>query len=214
MKTRLSSIWCILIGSTALAVAAADCGGSSGACGVQPCGGAVVGTWHASSACANRALLNQEFLSGLMGYCDGATLGAVNLQPAGSLTFNSDLTYSASATLHATVGVNIPASCLSGQSCAVLTAALQTQVGTMGVQSVNCVGSSSCVCTLAVMTDIENSSGTYLTSGTDMTLYATAGTTTGGGGPYCVKGKSLHLVSINTTMAMATIESDVVFTMP
>jgi hypothetical protein len=214
MKTRLSSIWCILIGSTALAAAAADCGGSSGACGVQACGGDVVGTWHASSACANRALLNQQFLSGIMPYCQGATLGAVAFHPAGSMTFGTDLSYSAAVTMSLTVGINIPSSCLSGQSCAVLTAALQGSVGTGGVQSVSCVGTSSCTCTLTAVSDIENSSGTYTTAGTVLNLYATSGTTSGGGGDYCVKGKALHLVAIDMTMPMATIQSDVVLTMP
>lgn len=214
MNTRLSSIWSILIGSTALAVAAANCGGSSGACGVQPCGGNVVGTWHASSACANRALLNQEFLSGIMGYCDGATLGAIAFHPAGSMTFGSDLSYSAAVTMSSTVGLNIPSSCLAGQPCSALTAALQAEVGTNGITSANCVGSGSCTCTLTVQTDVENSSGTYTTSGTVLSMYATSGTTAGGSGDYCVQNKALHLVSVDTTMPMATIQSDLVFTQP
>src|SRR5262245_52800041 len=158
---RLSSLWCILIGSMALATAAASCGGSSGACGVQPCGGDVVGTWQASSACVNRALLNEQFLSGIMGYCPNAKLGAVNLRPTGSATFGSDLTYSASVTLNMMLSIVVPSSCLSGQSCAVLTAALQGSVGTGGIQSASCIGSNSCTCTIGVLTPVEDSAGTY-----------------------------------------------------
>ncbi len=209
MKTRLASIRSAVIGSVALTAAVASCGSSHPTCGVQPCGGDVVGEWKASSACANRALLNQSFLSSIMGYCPDATLGAVSLKPIGTMSLRTDQTYTAALTMDATAVVNIPASCLAGQSCAAVSVLLQSAlVGQMGIQSANCTGSGSCNCTFKLSTDFENSSGTYTTSGTVLSLVATAGTTTTGGSEYCVKDKSLHLVAVDTTMPMAVVSSD------
>jgi hypothetical protein len=193
----------------ALAAAGASCGSNHATCGVQPCGGDVVGDWKASSACANRALLNQSFLSSIMGYCPDATLGAVSLKPIGTMSLRTDLTYTAALTMDATAVVNIPASCLAGQSCAAVSVLLQSAlVGMMGIQSANCTGSGSCACTFKLNTDFENSSGTYTTAGTALDLYATAGTATTGGSDYCVKDNALHLVTVDTTMPMAVVSSD------
>lgn len=209
MKTRLSSIGFIVVGSVALAATLASCGGSHGSCGVQPCGGDVVGNWQATGACANRALLNQDFLASIMGYCEGATLGAVTIKPAGAMSFTADLNYTATLTMDATAAVKVPSSCLGGQSCATLTVVLQAAlVGQMGIQSANCTGGESCTCTFQVNSDFENSSGTYATGGTTLNLYATAGTATTGGSEYCVKDTSLHLVTVDTTMPMAVVSSD------
>jgi hypothetical protein len=210
MKTRLSSIRSIVVGSVALAATVASCGGSHGSCGVQPCGGNVVGNWQAAGACANRALLNKDFLSVIMSYCEGATLGAVTIKPAGTMSFTSDLNYTATLTLDATAAVQVPSSCLGGQSCTTLTILLQAAlVGQMGIQSANCTGGESCTCTFTVNSDFENSSGTYATAGTTLNLYATAGTATMGGSEYCVKDTSLHLVTVDTTMPMAVVSSDI-----
>jgi len=209
MKTRLSSLWSTIMGSLALAAAVASCGSHHGACGVQPCGGDVVGDWKASSACANRALLNQDFLTSIASYCDGATLGAVTIKPSGTMSLRADQTYTAALTMDATAVVNVPSSCLSGQSCATVSVLLQSAlVGQMGIQSVSCTGSGSCACTFKINSDFENSSGTYTTAGTVLDLYATAGTVTTGGSDYCVQDGSLHLVTVDLTMPMAVVSSD------
>jgi Fe-S-cluster-containing hydrogenase component 2 len=96
-----------------------------------------------------------------------------------------------------------------GQSCALLNTALQARSGTDGVTAASCSGSSSCTCTVTgVQTEAET--GTYTTAGTEMTLTDSAGSTDGG--PYCVQGSTLHLLTVDTTMAMAKIQSDMVFT--
>jgi len=214
MKTRPSSIRSIVIGSAILAAAVASCGSSHPTCGVQPCGGDVVGDWKASSACANRALLNEQFLSSIMGYCPDATLGAVTIKPAGTMSLRTDLTYTAALTMDATAVVNIPSSCLAGQSCAAVSVLLQSAlVGQMGIQSANCTGSGSCNCTFKINSPVENSAGTYTTAGTVLSLLATTGTATTGGGDYCVKDKSLHLVTVDTTMPMAVVSSDLTLKM-
>ena len=211
MKPRLSSIWSTVIGSVALAATFASCGGNHGACGVQPCGGDVVGNWQAAGACANRALLNEQVLSSIMGLCQGATLGAVTIKPAGTMSFRTDQTYTSALTISATAVVNVPESCLAGQTCATLTVLLQSAlVGTNGIQSATCMGNGSCACTFTLLSDFENSAGTYTTAGTVLNLYATTGTATTGGGDYCVKDNSLHLVTLDMTMPMAAVSGDII----
>src|SRR4029078_6010006 len=209
MKTSVCSLWSTINGSFAMAAAVASCGSHHATCGVQPCGGDVVGDWKASSACANRALLNQDFLTSIASYCDGATLGAVTIKPSGTMSLRADQTYTAALTMYARAVVNVPSSCLSWQSCATVSVLLQSAlVGQMGIQSVSCTGSGSCACTFKINSDFENSSGTYTTAGTVLDLYATAGPVTTGGGDYCVQDGSLHLVTVDLTMPMAVVSSD------
>jgi len=206
MQTRATSTLSVVFASLALAASTAGCGGSSGACGVQPCGGDPVGNWNASGACADSAELNMAFLEGLMGFCTTASLSGYSIRPSGTFNLAADLTYSLNMTLNMTVGVNIPGSCLMGQTCAALNTALQAQM-TAG-QSVSCAGSGSCNCTFNIIsTDAET--GTYTTAGTEMALTSAAGSTSGG--PYCVQGSTLHLLTVDTSMPMATIQSDIVF---
>jgi len=153
-----------------------------------------------------------EFLAQIMGQCPGATLTNVKLTPGGTMTFGSDLTYTASVTETMSFTENLPSSCLSGTTCAQVNALLQGEVGSNGIQSVSCSGSSTCACAITAAMDLENSSGTYVTSGTVLSLTATTGTSGGDSGDYCVKGSSLHLLSIDTTMPMAKVVSDFVFT--
>ena len=193
----------------ALVASTAGCGGDSGACGVQPCGGDPVGNWHASSACADAAELNMAFLEGIMGFCSTASLSGYSVSPSGTFNIAADMTYSLNMTMNMTVSVNIPASCLMGQSCALLNTAIQTEVGTGGVTAAACSGSSSCTCTLTGVST-ESTTGTYTTAGTNMTLTSATGGTDGG--PYCVQGSTLHLLTVDTTMPMAKIQSDIVLT--
>jgi hypothetical protein len=202
----------VIIGSLALVVSTAGCGGGgSDSCGnVQPCGGAPVGAWHASSACANSASVNQSFLEGLMGFCATASISSFSVHPTGTLTLNTDRTYWGDLALSTTVTANFPADCLMGATCADLNAAIQSAVGG-DLQSASCAGSGSCACTMTAMTALATSAttpGTYATSGTTLTLTDNPGSQNGG--PYCVQGNRLHLVDVDTSMPMATITSDVV----
>jgi len=209
MQTRAISTLSVVLASLALGASTAGCGGDSGACGVQPCGGDPVGNWHASSACADAAELNMAVLGGVMSFCSTATLSGYSVRPSGTFNIAADMTYALNLTLNLTVSINVPSSCLMGQSCALLSTALQAQVGTDGVTAASCSGSSSCTCTVTgVQTEAEM--GTYTTAGTEMTLTDSTGSTDGG--PYCVQGSTLHLLTVDTTMAMAKIQSDMVFT--
>ena len=211
MHTKNRSALGVVVGALALAASTLSCGGSSGgaACNTQPCGGDVVGNWTASSACADQESLNMEFLSAIAGDCPTATLSNVSYAPTGTLTFDAALNYTASITMAIGFHMNIPASCLSGATCADVNAGIQSVVGTDGIQSATCTGSGSCTCVIAGVTDIEDSAGTYTAAGTTLTLTATSGGN-GDSGPYCVKGSSLHLISVDMSMAMAKITGDIV----
>jgi hypothetical protein len=200
----------VALGLLALA-APLGCGGSSGSsCGVQPCGGDVVGNWRATSACADQSSLDAEF-SGALAGCTGATLSNVHYAPSGTLMFGSSMTYTAAVTMAVSFNMNLPASCLQGQTCADANTAIQSIVGTDGITAATCSGSGSCTCAIVGTLDIENSAGTYATAGTTLTLTATSGGN-GDSGPYCVQGSTLHLVSVDMSMAMAKITGDIVLT--
>jgi hypothetical protein len=209
MQIRATSTLSVVVVSLALVASTAGCGGDSGACGVQPCGGDPVGNWHASSACADAAELNMAFLEGLMGFCATASLAGYSVSPSGTFNLAADMTYSLNMTMNMTVSVKIPQDCLMGMSCALLNVAIQSEVGTGGVTAATCTGSSSCTCTITGATT-EATTGTYTTAGTEMTLTSATGGTDGG--PYCVQGSTLHLITVDTTMPMAKIQSDIVLT--
>ena len=207
MQTRAISTLSVVLASLALGASTAGCGGDSGACGVQPCGGDPVGNWRASGACASTAAVNMSFLESVMGSCPTASLSGYSVSPSGTFNLAADSTYSRNMTLNITVSVNLPSSCLMGMSCAVVNLAFQALVGTDGITAASCTGTSSCTCTLSgAQTDAAT--GTYTTAGTEMTLTDAAGGTDGG--PYCVQGSTLHLLTVDTTMPMATIQSDIV----
>lgn len=203
-----------VIGSVVLGVALTitGCGGNGGgSCGVDPCGGDVVGIWQAASSCVNRAVITEEFQAEFMNICPEVTLGAVSVTPTGSINFMSDLNYSGNMALSTSVTMNFPAACLMGQPCSALDAALQGSVGTSGIVSAACTGTSACACTLVQsLTDLLPSPGTYTTAANDLTVLGADGSMDGG--PYCVQGSRLHLIDVGTDMGgMMRIESDIVF---
>lgn len=191
----------------ALSFATAGCGGDGGTCGVTPCGGDVVGTWQARSSCVDRATLNMEFLAGIMGSCPGASLGNVSLTPTGSIAFTADMVVTSTLSLSSTLDVNFPATCTNNASCADLTTVLQTLVGSGGITSVNCTGSSGCTCTLGQTTNTVDQTGTWAASGTTLTV--TGATTGAEARPYCVQGSSLHLLEFDSG-GMMKVVSDIV----
>jgi hypothetical protein len=200
----------VFVGSLLLAASAASCGGGGGAsCSVQPCGGNVVGNWRASSTCADQATLDMQFQDAFAGDCPSATLSNVSYVPSGTLMFGSAMTYTADITMTVSFNMNLPPSCLGGASCADVNTAIQSMVGTAGITSATCSGSGSCTCAIAGTVDVENSAGTYATADTTLTLTASSGGN-GDSGPYCVQGSSLHLITIDMSMAMAKITGDII----
>jgi len=200
---------------TLLAVSMLSCGGGgSGSCGkVEPCGGAVVGTWKAGPTCANNAFITMSFEQGLMDTCPTATVGGIRVSQSGTVTLGADLSYSASIVDDTSVSFTIPASCnTSGASCSVLAAYLQESVSG---GTASCTGLGGCTCTLS-MSQPQSDTGTYSISGNSITINsATNGST--GTEDYCVQGNTLHLLQVDTTtnmgpMGQATIDTDETFT--
>jgi hypothetical protein len=211
MPTRTRTVIGTFVVALLLAASTASCGGGSGgSCGVQPCGGDVAGNWRATSACADQASLDAAFM-GAIADCPSATLTNVHYAPSGTLMFGSSMSYTADITMGISFTMNMPASCLQGQTCADANTALQSIVGTDGITSVSCSGSGSCTCAIVGTLDVENSAGTYATAGTTLTLTAASGGN-GDSGPYCVQGSTLHLVTVDMSMAMAKITGDIVLT--
>ena len=188
--------------------AVSSCGGGSGSCGkVAPCGGDVVGNYNITSACLTLSSMDMP-LEG----CPGATVNTSGIRVSGSASFNADMTYTLNETISASASETIPASCLTMNgitlTCQQLDQAIQQLVTeNPGVfQSAHCSGASSCICSFTLAPVTTNDSGTYTTSGTTLTLSG------GGGGEYCVQGNELHLISIDMTMPMATMNGDIVLT--
>lgn len=214
MHTRTRSVAGVVVASLALAASSLTCGGSSGgSCGgTQPCGGDVTGNWKASSACVDSTALNMAVLGDVATDCPNASITNVKYTPSGTLTFGSGMSYTAAVTMAMSFNLNIPTSCISGGgTCADANTGIQGIVGMDGITSATCTGTTTCVCTVAGNVDVENSAGTYSTAGTVLTLTATSGGN-GDSGDYCVKGSSLHLITVDMSMAMAKITGDIVLT--
>jgi len=192
-------------------------GAGSDSCGqVEPCGGNIVGTWKLSDACANSAALNSDLSSTT---CPSATATLAGVTPTGSITFNSNMTYTiTSAAINVSLDIGIPASCLNGETCAEVSAALQADVA-----GSSCAGTSSCTCNATETSYLSPSStnsdsGTYMISGETVILTSSDANADTSTMDYCVQGSDLHFVTIDTTMntgpmGQATIDSDVVATL-
>jgi hypothetical protein len=183
---------CVLI---TVPIVTPGCGGDGGSsntiggpsCGVQPCGGDIVGTWAVTDICMNRSTLMMAFIQNVMDSCPGASLGDVDGGPAGNFVFNTDSTYSIDFTMTVSVGVNLPVSCFPGLTCADVDAEFRQQAASdPTVQSASCTGASTCACTLVEEPQQIAESGTYSLSGSTVLQTAT-GQATADALSYCVK---------------------------
>lgn len=208
----------LALATAALSLSAAGCSGSDSSgidgsvstCGVAPCGGDVVGHWTASSACVDHAAFSTDIKAVLMGACPDLSIGDVNLTPSGTLDMGADMSFTGALSVSTSLDVNYPPNCVNGATCEALTQTLRaTTVGTAGITSVNCVGTDACTCTSVIDLEIINATGTWATSGTQLTFAGAPG----GDGPYCVQGSSLHLVALDRT-TMTKVINDIVMTKP
>ena len=196
------------LAAAALSIAAAGCdgGGNGGAtCGVAPCGGDVVGNWTGSSACVDPATLTVDILTPLKGACPDITLGAVDMTSTGTLAMGADMSFTGALAVMSTIDTHYPADCLGGKTCDYLAGTLQATVGINGVTSLTCAGSGSCTCTTMQTIPIVNATGTWATSGTQLTFAGAPG----GNGPYCVQGSTLHLIGLDAT-TMTKVANDII----
>src|SRR4051794_284592 len=176
VTTKTSATVMAVVG--ALSFAASGCGGSGrGTCGIAPCGGDVVGNWTGSSVCFDRATLSMDILTAVKrtGTCPEVSLGAASLTPTGALALAADMTFTGDLAVNAIVDIDYPAACLGGATCDTLAETLQTTVGTNGVTAISCVGIGSCTCTTLQTIDIVNATGTWATSGTQLTFAGAPG---------------------------------------
>ncbi|MES1207276.1 MAG: hypothetical protein ABUS79_15170 [Pseudomonadota bacterium] len=201
MKTARRWMWvCCAVFMAALA---GGCGGdgASESCGkVQPCGGDIKGQWTVGAACVSEVAVMTQ-LSTLAGLCPAATITDATVTSTGSFSFTAGMTYTMSLSSHGTAKANVPASCLSGLSCANLNGLLQVQLllnPQPGLQSVTCAGTAGCVCTAVTTSDSLTESGTYSTAGSRLSTVSSAGASSTRN--YCVQGSTLHFVTVDPAM--------------
>jgi hypothetical protein len=155
------------------------------------CGGSVVGTWKVSSIC----------LDAPQGYpsCPGF-LHSGQLEYSGTVTFSSSGTYTRALTKSGTLVASYPMSCLSGTTCAQLSAAIfQADAGYTG----SCSSSAdTCVCS-TTYAGPENEQGSFTTDGNSIVMTSSAGSGDEKGG-YCVLGNQLTIRSSTSTSKVST----------
>jgi len=218
--SRATGEWRTFLLSVALVPILSTCGSSSGSssCGkLQPCGGDIVGNWTIADACVSNTTVTMQ-VGRILSNCPSLTATASGVHATGSVSFNTDLTYTVTETLTTSGQATIPASCLQSGgttlTCAQLDQRFQQIIAanSMDLQSAHCSGSGSCVCdvTLAPMT--TNETGTYVADGVILNTTNTANVLNIF--DYCVQKNDLHMILIDgSTDAMGNlnITADTVF---
>ena len=179
------------------------CGGSGGGGGgncTSPasCGGNVVGTWKVTSSCLTASGVSSS------ADCPQGTASIKNITAGGTVTYNSDMTYTAMRSLIADFDLTLPASCLTVQGITVTCAQLETAIAsdpTSGFMSFSCASAGGgCDCSGKIGDDNLNETGTFTTAANVLTE------TAAGGQPdpsdYCVQGNTL-LILPHMDMSMA-----------
>src|SRR5262249_52431158 len=102
---------------------------------------------------------------------------------------------------NATLVENLPTPCLGSLTCDQLNEAGQpTNSDPTTMTSVSCTGATTCTCQISVSATNLTQTGTHATNGTTLTLTAMGGTPNSNN--YCVRGNTLYLTSVATTMSM------------
>jgi hypothetical protein len=147
-------------------------------CDFSACGGDITGTWNINGLCAN------QLGDGFEEFCPTAVVDIV-IDGSGTVTFNQDNTFEVNLDITGDIDINFPADCTTGApSCD----------GLLGSDPGDpvCTGtpSSGCDCS-AVIDDTNADSGTYTTSGNDITFDDDTEP-----GQYCVDGDVLTVQTI------------------
>ena len=166
-------------------------------CGVvTPCGGDLTGTWKVIGGCSYPLLwLNCPL---------DMPAQLVGLSYTGTLTFNSDMTYSTTDFVQTgSQSYVIPSSCVSGLPC--------KEIAAVGPGT--CSGRTSCTCSASVAPARSIAgSGTYTVAGNNLT-FDQVGAATIEGISYCVQDGLLHLETYETVISgglRTTVTSDIV----
>jgi hypothetical protein len=176
-------------------------GGSGGSCGaVQPCGGAVVGTWTVQSMCQRV----EEFTYGEK--CPGASLDQSGKTTTGTFTYASDMTFMSTLSQSGALKFKVPLSCAQTATCdeyATLIAPGPPQASTTCAT----VAGDICDCTLTYIPLTSDVTGTYSTAGNLVTVMAGGIAQERG---YCVQDNTFHLINLNSDTG--EIRGDIVST--
>jgi hypothetical protein len=189
--------------------------GGANMCGeVEPCGGDLTGAWMFTTTCITSVGI-KDAEGGAS--CAGEAASVTAASSSGTLTFNSDMSYTAtSLETQASYAFYFPSQCTNGLSCSSIATNLQSS---SAVQSASCSGSSSCTCDVVQAPIGGSETGTYTVSGTTVTLTPTGGGTsfvtgTTGGASYCVQGSTLHAIVTSTksmgSMGQAAVDEDTI----
>ena len=161
---------------------------------VQPCGGALVGSWTIQGICETPAL----FTGGAD--CTAATVDGSMRSTSGSIVFNDDLTYRESSSEGGSLGFTVPLPCAPVPDCD----ALAGLVGPFPPDGMTTCATANGVCDCTLVFNVpltHDDSGTYTTSGDALTLTSSTGAASFAD-RYCVQDDTLHLMFTypNTTM--------------
>jgi hypothetical protein len=180
-----------------MVIALAGCGGdddkkSGSACSAfTPCGGSVVGTWNVKDYCVQ----GKVAVDG----CPTAAFTFENVGATGTMTFNADMTGTATIAVTGGMKLTLPQTCTMGATCAAVDTALKDDLA-MDAQapfsSVVCTGAADCTCIYTFKSESSTDGGSYSTSGSILTQ----GTDQS---DYCVSGSELR-IKPRATMTMTT----------
>jgi hypothetical protein len=187
-----------LLGCLAVTLGTSGCGGGP-ACETTfaACGGDLTGAWTYQKVCNPGSNMSST--------CPTAVVN-VDTNVSGTVTFDTNNTYTSDATIAETGSETIPASCLGGviTSCSELDESSTTGGLTL---KVTCTGdaTTSCSCDVS-LSGTTSITGTYATAGDDVVLTPKGGTASSPTG-YCVSGGALELAGGITGSGMASTYS-------
>lgn len=187
-------------------------GGVNGNCSFTACGGNLVGTWNIESLCSPDASAT---------CAQPVTIDRSRSVATYTFASNGSFTFAASGTLTETISytkdclgpgsdAGVPELCTSLQSAIQASIARADGGSLSGLTSFTCsVQNDRCVCVEVIMPATTTETGTYTTSGNQVTVTITNPSTDAGfpTADYCVSGTTLKLRSPSTS------GSDVVVTL-
>jgi hypothetical protein len=197
----------VIVLFAALAALSCSSSGSGGNCGKgSACGGNIVGSWQITSACSTGggSMPNSS--------CPGETISIDSANESGSIDFAADGTYMATISSTVKETLIVPVSCLSMGGATVTCdqfgmalsgALMQPDGGSTGTISASCsMSGANCNCSTTFAFSGQTATGTYATSGTNVTITPNGGPSTIDG--YCVQGNTLNLFSSGSSGMMGT----------
>jgi hypothetical protein len=190
------------LAAIALVLSISACGGDDNKSGgpacnaFTPCGGDVVGTWQVKDSCIQGKLTVKD--------CPTASVTFDGFKTTGTMTFNADKTGTASIATAGAMKMALPQSCLAGQTCAAVDAAVKLDLATKPMSefaSVACSGTDPCTCVYTFKGTPSDDGGSWSTAGTVLTQ----GTDQV---DYCVAGQELKLKSRASGMSTSMMTTD------